>query len=197
VTISRTIAANLLVLASVVLLGGAGPAPAQQPKTKGPVAGPHTAQAAPAASPSPGAATPNTPPPPGWVPRCASNSREAPLECAIEESAYVTKTGQLLVQVDIRVTSDTRTPVGLLLLPLGLNLPVGAKLQVDSGKPVDVQIQTCEQRGCFVNLPVSPELLAQLKSGKELKVSFQNLAKETMTIPLPLADFAAAYDKIK
>jgi len=197
VTISRTIAAKLLVLASVVLLGGAGPAPAQQPKAKGPVAARHTAQAAPAASPSPGAAAPATPPPPGWVPRCASNSREAPLECAIEESAYVTKTGQLLVQVDIRVTSDTRTPVGLLLLPLGLNLPVGAKLQVDEGKAVDVQIQTCEQRGCFVNLPVSPELLAQLKSGKELKVSFQNLAKETMTIPLPLNDFAAAYDKIK
>lgn len=109
----------------------------------------------------------------------------------------MTKTGQLLVQVDIRVTSDTRTPVGLLLLPLGLNLPVGAKLQVDEDKPVDVQIQTCEQRGCFVNLPVTPELLAQLKSGKELKVSFQNLAKETMTIPLPLTDFAAAYDKIK
>ena len=196
-TISRTIAAKLLVLASVVLLGGAGPAPAQQPKAKGPVAARHTAQAAPAASPSPGAAAPATPPPPGWVPRCASNSREAPLECAIEESAYVTKTGQLLVQVDIRVTSDTRTPVGLLLLPLGLNLPVGAKLQVDEGKAVDVQIQTCEQRGCFVNLPVSPELLAQLKSGKELKVSFQNLAKETMTIPLPLNDFAAAYDKIK
>jgi invasion protein IalB len=131
------------------------------------------------------------------VPRCASNSREAPLECAIEESAYVTKTGQLLVQVDVRVTSDTHTPVGLVLLPLGLNLPVGAKLQVDEGKPVDLQIQTCEQRGCFVNLAVAPELLTQLRSGKELKVSFQNLAKETMTIPLPLSDFAAAYDKIK
>ena len=30
-----------------------------------------------------------------------------------------------------------------------------------------------------------------------MKVSFQNLAKETISIPMPLADFAAAYDKIK
>jgi hypothetical protein len=30
-----------------------------------------------------------------------------------------------------------------------------------------------------------------------LKLSFQNLNKETIAIPMPLADFAAAYDKIK
>jgi invasion protein IalB len=40
-------------------------------------------------------------------------------------------------------------------------------------------------------------VLAALRSGKELKLSFQNLAKETITIPMPLTDFAAAYDKIK
>jgi invasion protein IalB len=195
---SKKIAANLLVLTSVIMLGSSGTAPAQQPKAKGPVAAPRAAQAAPApASPAPAEAAPNTPPTPGWVARCASASREAPLECAIEESAFVTKTGQLLVQVDVRVASDTHAPIALLQLPLGLNLPVGAKLQVDDGKPVDLQIQTCEQRGCYANVPVAPEMLAQLKSGKELKVSFQNLAKETMTIPLPLGDFATAYDKIK
>ena len=82
-------------------------------------------------------------------------------------------------------------------LPLGLNLPAGAKLQIDEGKASDMQIQTCEARGCYANLPISPEMLATLKSGKQLKVSFQNLAKETITIPMPLADFAAAYEKIK
>ena len=46
-------------------------------------------------------------------------------------------------------------------------------------------------------LPVTPELLTALKSGKQLKVLFQNLAKETITIPMPLTDFATAYDKIK
>src|SRR5581483_10017501 len=94
-------------------------------------------------------------------------------------------------------TSDTRQPVALVQLPLGLNLPAGAKLQVDDGKVVDLQIQTCENRGCYANTPVSPELLTALKSGKQLKVAFQNLNKEIITIPMPLADFAAAYEKIK
>jgi invasion protein IalB len=81
-------------------------------------------------------------------------------------------------------------------LPPGLNLPVGAKLQVDDGNAIDVQIQTCENRGCYSSAPIAPEMLAALKSGKQLKVSFQNLARETITVPPP-ADFAAAYDKIK
>jgi invasion protein IalB len=82
-------------------------------------------------------------------------------------------------------------------LPLGLNLPIGARFQVDDGKPIDLQIQTCENRGCYASTPVAPDLLAALRSGKQLKVSFQNMAKETITIPMPLADFAVAYDKIK
>jgi invasion protein IalB len=93
--------------------------------------------------------------------------------------------------------SDSRAPVALVQLPLGLNLPVGAKLQVDDGKATDLQIQTCEARGCYAGTAIAPDLLAAMKSGKQLKVSFQNLNKETLTVPLPLADFAAAYEKIK
>ena len=61
----------------------------------------------------------------------------------------LTKTGQSIVLINIRIAPDTRQPVALLQLPLGLNLPAGAKLQVDEGKMVDLQIQTCENRGCY------------------------------------------------
>ena len=53
--------------------------------------------------------------------------------------------------INIRVPADTRAPVALVQLPLGLNLPAGAKLQVDDGKTSDLQIQTCEERGCYAN----------------------------------------------
>ena len=189
------IIARFVVLASVIMLAWATEVAAQAAPPKKGVA-PAAAQAAPAPSATPQGA-PNTPPPPGWVARCASTSREAPLECAVEETAILSKTGQLIVLVNIRVASDTHQPTALVQLPLGLNLPVGAKLQVDEGKAYDLQIQTCENRGCYANTPVSPELLAALKSGKQLKIAFQNLNKEVISIPMPLADFAAAYEKIK
>ncbi|WP_456756563.1 MULTISPECIES: invasion associated locus B family protein [unclassified Bradyrhizobium] len=168
----------------------AGLGHAQTPKGK---TTPAPAPAAAAATPQADASGSNT----GWVARCTSASRDAPLECAMEQTAVLTKTGQLIVLVNIRVPGDTRTPVALIQLPLGLNLPVGAKLQVDDGKAVDVPIQTCEARGCYINAPIAADVLAQLKSGKQLKVSFQNLGKETISIPMPLADFATVYDKIK
>jgi invasion protein IalB len=187
---------KLAALVAIVAFGPAGFSHAQQaPKSKG---APRTAQTtATPATPQAEAAPANAPAPPGWAARCTSASRDTPLECAMEQTAVLSKTGQLIVLVNIRVPSDTHTPVVLVQLPLGLNLPVGAKFQVDDGKAIDLQIQTCENRGCYASSPIAPELLAALRSGKQLKVSFQNLAKETITIPLPLADFAAAYDKIK
>jgi invasion protein IalB len=163
----------------------------QAPKSRAPAA-----QATPAPAPSGTAAAP-APTPPGWAARCSSASRDAPLECAIEQNAILTKTGQLFVTVNIRVPGDTRAPIALVQLPLGLNLQAGAKFQVDDGKAVDLQIQTCENRGCYASAPITPEIVGALKSGKQLKVLFQDLAKETITVPMPLSDFAAAYDKIK
>lgn len=185
-------------LTLVVALGSFGSSRAQQaPKAK--AAPPKAAQTAPApsATPQAEAAPASGPAAPGWVARCTSASRDAPLECAIEQTAVLTKTGQLIVLINIRVPSDTHTPVAIIQLPLGLNLPVGATLQVDDGKTSDLQIQTCEARGCYTNTPISPDMLAAMKSGKQLKVSFQNLAKEVITIPMPLTDFPAAYEKIK
>jgi invasion protein IalB len=180
--------AKLALLFSILCFGWTFPALAQSKKAQAtPPAAPQQAEPAPA----------NTPPPLGWVARCTSVSREAPPECAMEETAVLTKTGQLVILVNLRIASDTRTPVILVQLPLGLNLPAGIKLQVDEGKTIEMQIQTCENRGCYASMPVPSDLLAALKSGKQLKVSFQNLGKETIAIPMPLTDFPAAYDKIK
>ena len=137
--------AKLAILVAIVVFGAAGSSRAQQaPKSK---AAPHAAQATtPPAMPPAEPAPANAPPPPGWAVRCTSASREAALECAMEQTAVLSKTGQLIVLVNIRVPSDTHTPVALAQLPLGLNLPVGAKFQVDDGKSADLQIQTCRSR---------------------------------------------------
>jgi invasion protein IalB len=190
------ISATLVVLVAMLAFGPIAASHAQQaskPKS--------TPQAAPTTTPpatpdaAPAAASPS--PAPGWAVRCTSASRGAPLECAMKETAVLSKTGQLIVLVNIRVPSDTHAPIATVQLPLGLNLPGGARLQVDDGKTADLLIQTCENRGCYAGAAITPDMLAALKSGKELKLSFQNLAKETITIPMPLTDFATAYDKIK
>src|SRR5436309_15013749 len=85
---------------------------AQQPQKSR--AAPKSAQTAPAPAPTPAdtanGAAQNAPPPPGWTARCASTSRDAPLECAVEQNAVLPRTGQLVIAVSIRVPADTHAP---------------------------------------------------------------------------------------
>ncbi|MGY4236063.1 hypothetical protein ACVIIW_005010 [Bradyrhizobium sp. USDA 4449] len=110
---------RLVALAAAVLMSTGG-AYAQQGAKKN--AAPPAAAAQPVAAPTQPQAE-GAAPQPGWIARCTSASRDAPLECAIEQNAVLTKTGQTIVLINIRVAPDTRTPVALLQLPLGLNIP--------------------------------------------------------------------------
>ena len=195
------IRAKNILLAAVMACGSIGLGHAQQAPASKAKAAPRTAQSTPAPTASPAAETAApaaaAAPPPGWAVRCASASREAPLECAMEQTAVLSKTGQTVVSVNIRVPSDTHTPEILVQLPLGFSLPGGARFQVDDGKAAEMELRTCENRGCYASASIAPDVLAALKAGKQMKVSFQTLNKETINIPLPLTDFATAYDKIK
>src|SRR4051812_3807107 len=105
-----------ILIAALAVSGLAGPAGAQQPaKSKAP---PKSAQTAPPPpAPADNANAANTSPPPGWSARCGSASRDAPLECAIEQSAVLPRTGQLVILINIRVPADTHTPSALIQLP--------------------------------------------------------------------------------
>ena len=122
----------VILLGAMVASGSIDSSHAQQPaKSKTPAKSAQTAPnnpTPPAAAPADnGAAPANTPPPPGWIARCGSASRDAPLECAIEQNAVLPRTGQLVIAVNIRVPADTHTPSALIQLPLGLNIPAGAR----------------------------------------------------------------------
>jgi invasion protein IalB len=132
-----------------------------------------------------------------WTSRCVSESRNTNVDCVVEQSAVVTKTGQLLADITIRVPADTRHPVLLIQLPVGLYLPAGVTVQVDGGKPQQITLQTCDLKGCYGAEPVSDEMLAAMKSGTRFAVSFQNAAKESVVIPFGLANFAEAYQRVQ
>ena len=161
-------------------------APAAQVPLKG-----ATPEAAPAA-----AATENQPAA-NWASRCASDGRQSGLDCSVEQSIVETKSRQLLMQIVVRVPPDTRKPVLTIQLPLGLFLPAGVTLKFDENKPERFDVQTCDQKGCYLQMPVSNEMLQEMAKGKQLSVSFQNLSKQDIGVPVSLNGFMVAYDKIK
>jgi len=148
----------------------------------------NTAQAA----PTDGHAQPQ----PVWTSRCSSEGRKAALLCEIEQSLFITKTGQLVASVNVKLPPETRQPVMMIQLPVGLFLPGGVNLQIDESKPQALVIQTCDLKGCYAATTVSPELLGAMKGGKRLLVTFQNLNKENVNLAFVLSGFAESFDKI-
>lgn len=134
---------------------------------------------------------------PAWRSRCASASRQSVPECAIEQTAVLDKTGQMLAAVSVRLPPAGGQPVMMVHVPVGLFLPAGISVRIDEQSPLQLVVQTCDLRGCYAGSPVSAEMLKAMKAGKRLAVGFQSLSKQAVTVPLTLAQFAESYQRIQ
>jgi len=79
-------------------------------------------------------------------------------------------------------------------LPLGMQLIHGTRVIVDGNPPMQSPYVICFANGCMSDYDVTPELLANMKKGQNLVVQAINSNGAPLTLPLPLAEFAKAYD---
>ncbi len=159
------------------LLGlGAGGAGAQEPVLGGE---------------TPAATTPQS----AWASQCVADGRSGSLDCSVFQRV-VTQAGQLVGSVTIRVPPGG-TPVMVVSTPLGLYLPNGITFSIDGGAANKLELQTCEQTGCIATFPVTEEALNAMTRGQKIDIAFANMNRQTITLPLSLVGFTAAYQRIK
>jgi invasion protein IalB len=79
-------------------------------------------------------------------------------------------------------------------LPLGMQLVHGTRVIIDANAPQQSPYVICFANGCMSDYDVTPELLANMKKGQNLVVQAINSNGAPLTLPLPLAEFAKAYD---
>ncbi len=132
---------------------------------------------------------------PGWAVNCTSTTTDKGLECQLSQM-IVTQQGDILANVMVRVPADKQNLEAIVQLPLGIFLPAGATLKVDDNVPLQLNFRACHGNGCYARGPVSPEILADLQKGKQLNVSFKNLAEKPIDVSFSLDEFAKAYAKI-
>ena len=79
-------------------------------------------------------------------------------------------------------------------LPLGMQLVHGTRIIVDNNPPQQSPYVICFANGCMSDYEATPELINNLKKGQNLVVQAINANGAPLTLPLPLAEFAKAYD---
>jgi len=132
--------------------------------------------------------------PVGWVTQCTGNGSDA--DCEVAKNITIGKGRQRLISIIVRASPGKKKPAMMLHLPVGLYLPFGVKFQVDGQMQQQLKVQSCDLQGCYAGTAVSTGMLSTMKTKGNLTVTFQDLSRTTIRVPVPLEGFDGAYKKI-
>jgi invasion protein IalB len=167
-------------------------APKQAPAPK-PAAQQKPAQA-PAAAPQAAAAPPQpqlmySP----WLKVCGKGA-----ETNNKEVCVVTKDGRLENGMPVAIVQlfepEGEPKVLRVTVPLGMQLAHGTRMMIDQGTPAQQPYKICFPVGCMSDYPVTDDMIAKMKKGQTITLQAINMQGTPISLPLPLADFAKAYD---
>ena len=195
VTAMLAIAAGTLVLAQAP--PPAQPAPAQPAPKALPKAAPTpkgAAQQAPAPAPTAGGSDvpPITYTP--WTKVCLKGQEANAQQVCFTGKEGRIDTGMLVIGAVLIEPEGGTGKLIRITLPLGMMLPQGTRAIVDQGQPMTAPYLMCIPNGCMADYEASGELIGKLKKGQSLVVQGVNSQGQAISLPLPLPDFAKAYD---
>jgi invasion protein IalB len=79
-------------------------------------------------------------------------------------------------------------------LPLGMQLVHGTRVIIDQNQPMTAPYVICFTNGCMADYDFNADLIGKMKKGQGLAVQAINSTGQPISLVLPLADFAKAYD---
>jgi invasion protein IalB len=201
----RVLTATMAGLLTAILIAPSAqaqaPAPAQAPAAK-PAAKP-AAPKAPAAKPAeqPAAAQPGDPQQSAdpqlmyspWMKVCGKGP-----DTNNKQVCVLTKDGRLENGMPVAIVQlfepEGEAKVLRVTVPLGMQLAHGTRMLIDQGAPAQQPYKICFPVGCMSDYPVPDDMIAKMKKGQMLTVQAINMQGTPISLPLPLADFAKAYD---
>jgi invasion protein IalB len=169
----------------------AAPAPKAQPKAQ-PKAPPQQTPA-PATAP---AGAPEVPPltysP--WTKVCVKGQEGNAQQVCFTGKEGRMDSGMMVVGAVLIEPEGAPSKVLRITLPLGMLIPQGTRVIVDQGQPMNAPYVMCFPNGCMAEYEASGELIGKLKKGQSMLVQGVNSQGQAVSLPLPLPDFAKAYD---
>ena len=201
----RVAAGSVMAMAAVSL------AFAQAPPPAAPKAAPKAAPpAAPKAAPKGGAAAPVAPAAPAqpqqqagsdqqmpvvyspWTKFCGKDNQAGAKEVCLTVKEARLETGQFLAGAALIEQQGEEKKIFRITLPLGMQLPQGTRVIVDSDQPVSGRYIVCLPNGCMADFEVNGDFVGKLKKGQNLVLQGINLPGQAASYPIPLGDFAKA-----
>jgi invasion protein IalB len=115
-----------------------------------------------------------------------------------KQVCVVTKDGRLENGMPVAIVQlfepEGEPKVLRVTVPLGMQLQHGTRVLIDQSQPMQAPYKICFPVGCMSDYPASDDLINKMKKGQQITVQAINLQGTAISLPLPLTDFAKAFD---
>lgn len=193
VSVALPLAATAQSITPAPIPGSKSTAPAASPAPSAPAAAkpaaPKPAAPKPAGKPAdapkvPEAATEEDPLP--WVKVCSKDADKKNV-CLVAKELRSAE-GRLVASVALRDIEGDAKKVLLIAVPPPLLIQPGMRVGVDKAKPEEAKFTICFPNACYAEMPVSDQLIGDMKKGKALVVVALDVQQKAMGFPFSLGN---------
>jgi invasion protein IalB len=115
-----------------------------------------------------------------------------------KQVCVITKDGRLENGMPVAVVQlfepEGEQKVLRVTVPLGMQLQQGTRMVIDQEQPQQQPYRICFPIGCMSDYPVTDEMIGKMKKGQNIVIQAINMQGTPISLPLPLGDFAKAYE---
>lgn len=88
-------------------------------------------------------------------------------------------------------------PTLLVSFPLGILLSPGWRYRIDDSAETVLPFEICDSAGCHAGVKLTPSLLATMKRGNRMQITFFDAARAPVAPTLSLAGFTKAWEALE
>lgn len=131
-----------------------------------------------------------------WELRCETPPGAQKEQCALLQSVAAEDRPNVNLVVIVLKTADGKSRLLRVIAPLGVLLPNGLGLKVDSTDIGRAGFVRCLPTGCVAEVIMDDKLIDSLRTGQQATFIIYQTPEEGIGIPLPLAGFKDGFDKL-
>ena len=131
-----------------------------------------------------------------WEIRCETPPGAAREQCAMIQSVAAEDKPSVTLVVIVLKTADGKSRLLRIVAPLGVLLPAGLGLKVDSTDQGRAGFVRCLPNGCIAEVVMEDKLIGLMSSGQSATFYIFQTPEEGVGIPVALAGFKEGFEKL-
>ena len=131
-----------------------------------------------------------------WQIRCDTPPGAKAEQCALIQSVTAEDRANVGLTVIVLKTADQKSRLMRVVAPLGVLLPSGLGLKIDTADVGRAGFVRCLPNGCVAEVIMDEKLVGQLKNGQIATFIIFQTPEEGIGIPVSLSGFTQGFDKL-